>query len=940
MTRTVALFMLMIWTFGAVAGDRPFRLHPRLSENDYTKGKIIFKVKPQFRYACERTAIYLPSLNNMFARLGTGSLQRKFPRHEPPAQHVNGRGQRLADLSLIYELNYGSGLPIEKAINTLLADPAIEYAEPEYHMQPLYVPNDTLIANQYHLASVRAFQGWDISKGDSSIVIGITDTGTDPDHPDLVNQVKYNYADPVNGVDDDNDGYTDNFAGWDLGDNDNDPTCGNSLYHGSFTTGFSSATVDNVTGVAGTGFHCKYLPVKISSGGTLNKAYDGIVYAADHGCQIINCSWGSFGGGSFGQDVIDYATINMGRLVIGAAGNADNSDLFYPASYKYVLSVAGTDSTDGKWFDSSYGCTVDVCAPADKVYGTVFDDTYTTSSGTSFASPMVAGIAGLVMWQFPAYTPLQVAEQVRVTADPIDTVPGNAPYAYHLGRGRVNMFRALTETSAISVRMEDIAITDGNDEAFAANDTLSITSDIINWLNPVSNLTLTLTSNSPDVNILDSVVTIGAMASLATTNNNNDPFLVEISPSVPLNAQVEFRIMISDGAGYDDFQCLRLVLNVDYINVLVNDVGTSITSRGRIGYNAPNQSQGIGFTYDDGSSILFEGSLLVGDGGSRVSDQMFGDPVSVNDTDFVSIENVRLLDPSAQSDFDLYSRFNDDGAAGNKLEVTVTQRTYAWSNPADARYIIVYYTFRNDGTVPLSNLYAGIYADWDIGPSVVNNRAATDGALKMGYAWEDAPGGTYAGVKVLGSAPYNVYAVDNNGSNGSLGIYDGFTKPEKYMAMGTPRAMAGTSGAGGDVSVMTASGPHGILPGDSIRLGFALLAADSLPGLQAAAQAAEVKFLSITGIAQPEVIPFHLSEAYPNPAPAQAVFTLSLREPGEVVMEVIDARGRVVDVAQDGFLAAGMHTIRVQTLLLAEGIYIARLQAGRHVEARTLVIAR
>lgn len=550
----IQLLVLVLVVSNSKGSDKAkqnFRLAPALSSSDYIAGKIIFKVKPQFRSSCSRASISISSLNERLTVLNVAGIEKIFPNHQQPASATNSRGQKMADLSLIYELTFNPGIPIEKGVNILLQDEAIEYAEPKYTTKLLYTPNDTLLSLQYQLVNIRAFQGWDISKGDTNIVIGITDTGTDIDHPDLINQVKYNYADPINGIDDDSDGYIDNYRGWDLGDNDNDPTV--AAVHGSFVSGCSSAQADNITGIAGSGFFCKYLPIKIASGFTLTKAYEGIVYAADHGCQIINCSWGSFGGGQFGQDIVDYATINQNRLVVGAAGNSNSEDPFYPASYKNVLSVTGTNSADVKWANSSYGFNVDVSAPGKSVYSTIFDDTYTSSSGTSFSSPIVCGLAGIVMSHFPSLTPLQVAEQVRATCDDIDTIAGNAAYIQKLGKGRVNLFRALTETTAKSVRMDDIVITDNNDNAFAANDTLEITGTITNWLSPITGLTMTITCSSPDVTILDGTVNIASMATLAVTDNNSDPFTVKISPLVPLNSDAVFTITYTDGFGLYGF---------------------------------------------------------------------------------------------------------------------------------------------------------------------------------------------------------------------------------------------------------------------------------------------------------------------------------------------------------------------------------------------------
>ncbi|HKR03586.1 MAG TPA: S8/S53 family peptidase [Bacteroidia bacterium] len=872
-------------------------------------------------------------MNGKLSSLQTEFAEKKFPLHQPPAQERNSNGQQLADISLIYELKYNAAIPVEKAINILLQDESVEYAEPEYRAGLFYTPNDTGLASEYQLVNIHAFQGWDISKGDSSIVIGITDTGTDPDHPDLVNQVKYNYADPINGTDDDGDGYIDNFAGWDLGDNDNDPIV--SIVHGSFVAGCSAAEPDNITGIAGSGFFCRYLPIKISSGLVLTKAYEGIVYAADHGCQIINCSWGSVGGGQFGQDIIDYATINQNRLVVAASGNNNNDAPFYPASYKYVLSVTGTNSTDTKWGGSSFGSNIDVSAPGESVYSTIFDNYWSFSSGTSFSSPIVAGLAGIVMWHFPAFTPLQVAEQLRATCDDIDTVPGNAGYIHQLGKGRVNLFRALTE-SAKSVRMTDINITDNNDGAFAANDTLSITGEITNWLDPVTNLDITLTTNSPDVTVINGTVSAGNMATLASTNNNSNPFTVSISPSIPLNQPVIFTLTYTDAGGYNDFQCFDLVLNVDYINVLVNNVGTSITSKGRIGFNKSGQQQGIGFLFNDTNQVLYEACFLAGIDTSHVSDHMFGN--NIDDHDFVPQEYVRKIIPTVISDFDLYSTFNDDSAYANKLNVLTTQRTYAWSTPADANYIMIVYSIKNMGASTLDSLYAAIYCDWDIGANASQNKADVDLPLKLAYEWDVQPGGVYAGIKVLGFVPFNIYEFDNDGANGSMAIYGGFTKTEKYISMTTPRSPAGTAANGNDVSMMVASGPYSLNAGDSVQVGFALIAGDSLPVVIAAAHAAEIKYLTTVSVPEdPAALTFNLDQNYPNPFSENTVIRFSLPSSVSVDLSIYDVTGQKIMTVVNEKLSEGKHQYAVDSKNLNSGIYYFTLRAGDKVETRKLV---
>lgn len=936
--KTIRLIFLLLLS-GVFAGQESsaqnFRLPSHLSADDYLPGKIIFKVLPEYRSACRTAGVDVPLLSESLQSLSPIAIKKKFPRHEPPALERNERGDPFIDLSVIYEIEFASYIPLEKAINRILATGKVAYAEPVYKNYPAYFPNDPDTASQYYLSLIQAYDAWDISKGDSNLVVGVTDTGTDLDHPDLAAGIKYNYNDPINGIDDDNDGYTDNFMGWDVGQNDNDPSV--DLVHGSFVCGLAGAVTDNATGMAGPGFNVRYLPVKISLNQILVAAYEGIVYAADHGCHIINCSWGSFASSQLGQDIVDYATFNKNALVVGAAGNSgapgnQNAESpFYPASYKNVLSVTGTNNTDTRWVNSSYGVNIDISAPGEAVYSTIFDNTYSTSSGTSFAAPIVAAAAALIKTQFPTYTPHQIAEQLRATSDDIYSIAGNIPFDKKLGKGRLNMYRALTENPK-SVRMTDYSITDNNDNAFAGNDTLDIVVDLTNYLQPLSNLSVSLTASLPGIVVLNGNINPGAMATLATYDNSTSPFRVRIDPSVPLNSRVIFMLNFSDGS-YSDWQSFELVVNVDYINVLVNDVGTSITSKSRIGYNA-TQSQGIGFTYNDGPSLLYEGGLMIGTDIVKVSDQIFGDPTSVTSTDFVSMVNVHRVIPSVFSDFDLDSRYNDNGAGVNTLNIQVNQRTYAWSAIPDEKYIIVEYIISNQGVADLQNLYAGIYSDWDIG-AVTDNKGEYDAGNKMGYAFNTGAPTYYAAVKQLTSGGNNCYALDNDGAGGTIGIYNGFTKEEKYLTMSTPRASSG--GSGNDVSLTLASGPHTIAVGDSVKVAFALIGGESLASIQGSASAAQVKYnaLSVAELSSPGAT--QLFQNFPNPFISETTLNYSLSGADRVTFDIIDLTGRLVGQYVREAVNPGNYSLEVNTNSWSRGIYFCRMSAGNYIKVVQMV---
>jgi serine protease len=921
--KKVILCCFFIFSLFGSAYSQYFRIQANVPAEDIVQGKLVFKVKPIYNTLCRHNGVDIKEVNESLRIAGVTSIVKKYPNHVSPAGSLNRNGYEMVDLSTIYEAEFNPEIPVEKLLNNLLATGKLQYAEPVYKMHLLFYPNDPDTASQYYLSIIHAYDAWDVAQGDSNFVVGVTDTGTDLDHPDLAAGIAYNYADPVNGVDDDADGYVDNFMGWDLGQNDNDPSI--DIVHGSFVCGLAGAVTNNGTGIAAAGFKSRFLPIKISNNGVLTVAYDGIVYAADHNCTVINCSWGSFGGGQFGQDIIDYATINKNCLVVAASGNSNSEAPFFPASYNNVLSVTGTNNTDTKWVNSSYGAFVDVSAPGEGIYSTIFDNGYSFSSGTSFASPIVAGAAALVRTQFAFYTPGQIAEQLRATSDDIYSIAGNIPYLYKLGKGRINMYRALTETPK-SVRMLSFNATDNNDNAFSGGDTLDITVFLRNYLEPLANLNVSLSCSDPNISILSGTINPGAMATLADYDNTGNPFRVIISNSVPFNTKATFILTFNDGA-YTDWQIFDIVVNVDYINVLVNDVGTSITSKGRIGYNEPAQVQGIGFTYNDGPSLLYESGLLVGTDTAKVSDHIFDAPVSVTNNDFISLVNVHRIIPTVHSDFDLESRFNDDGAGSDLLQVNIGQKTFAWSDPVNSKYIIVEYTLLNTGTNSLDNLFAGIYADWDIG-NVIDNRAEYDAGLKMGYCFNTGTPTYYTAVKQLDAAGNNYYGIDNDGSAGSVGIYDGFTKAEKYLTMSTPRTAAGQAGSGNDVSMMIASGPHSIPAGDSSKVAFALIAGEDLASIQASAAAAQIKYATLNSVVQlPAIIP-GLQQALPNPFQDAVAINYGVSRNQNVLIEIFDVLGSKVQTLVNKQLPAGNYTVTLKGNKLADGIYYCRMISG------------
>ena len=910
--------------------------------------RLVVRVLPEYRDLCSSTGIADPKFQEAVQHLQAASVQRKYPQLRQPSVAVNRYGRKPIDMSLVYEVRFNPSFTLSEAIQSLLSTGILAYAEPLYLHELDYTPNDPDITSQYHINKIQAPAAWDIQKGDTNISVGIVDSGTDWDHPDLEDNIKYNYADPIDGIDNDADGYIDNFRGWDVSENDNNPMVVNQD-HGSHVSGCAAATTDNGVGVASPAFRCRFVGVKSSLDGSttsIDNGYDGIVYAATvANCDIVNCSWGRAGGpSSFENDVIDLVTFDYDALVVAAAGNSSSDMDHYPSSYPRAFSVASTTITDGKSGFSNYGYNVDIAAPGSNIYSTVYNNNYVSYSGTSMASPVVAGCAALVKSQFPAMGALQIAEQLRTTSDNIYTVSGNSAYRDKLGKGRVNLFRAVSDSLSPGVIVEQINTRDGNDGVFVIGDTLSFVATFKNMLRPTTALTCSMTTGTPTyMQVIQSNFNIGALGTLDTISNFSVPFQAIVKAGTPTNQSVTFRLVLTDGSWTDAF-AFRVTVNVDYINIGINDVATTITSKGMIGYNQSGQIEGIGFTYMGGPTILYEMGLMIGASGTQVSDNVRGDGGSY-DSDFSSYLTVSGQEPGTVSDFDAYGQFVDNGTTSSTpLPVLVSHRAYAWAAPAaDRKYIIVDYTIRNNGVNTLNNLYAGLFADWDI-PQYGNNKSDTDAGRKMGYTWSTDAGGLWAGMKLLTSGGFNHYAVDNvTGGNGGLDLSDGFSNTEKYSALSSSQSPAGnTASTGNDVIDVVSSGPFTLAAGDSIRVAFALIAGEDLTMIQASADAAQVRWdntVLTTGlIALPSSETFGLSTIYPNPAGSNAMLRFTLDRSGKVELSIYNALGDRVQSVLAQTLGAGSYSTGVDLNKLESGTYFVRLTCDGQSATRPLQV--
>lgn len=412
------------------------------------------------------------------------------------AAHEAIDAERIRVLPLIgAELMKLNEMDVPTAVAHYQARAEVEFVEPDYVVhtigaRPTTIPNDPEFSELWGMdntgqtggtpdADIDAVEAWEIQTGDSTLIIGVLDTGTDISHPDLAGNVWTNPGEvPANGVDDDGNGYIDDVNGWDFYNDDN--TVYDSRFtddHGTHVSGTIAAVGDNGVGTVGVNWRAQILPVKFigPNGGTISDAIDAIGYAIENGARLTSNSWG---GGDFSQALHGAiaASGDAGMLFVAAAGNDSHNNDFertYPASYGLdnIIAVAATDDSDALAPFSNYGATtVDLGAPGDDILSTIPDSSYRSFDGTSMAAPHVSGVAALIHAEFPSLTHLEVRQRLVLSGDLVSSLEGLT------GTGRrLNAASALDRDATAPAAVTDLRVIGGSTTA---------TSLLLEWTAP------------------------------------------------------------------------------------------------------------------------------------------------------------------------------------------------------------------------------------------------------------------------------------------------------------------------------------------------------------------------------------------------------------------------------------------------------------------------
>jgi len=412
----------------------------------HTAGKVLVKFRPaaisDAAYRAER-AISEQHSPTTAANLNPASSLHALSQAANLRDLLTSVGAQDARLlwagSGTYALQVGANADLAGVLQTLQANPAVEYAEPDYRYTlsgkvaaPLQgpaaapnaaavTPNDPIYGQQWYIQQTLVDQAWGITTGSDAVLVAVIDTGVSTDHPDLSGKIVggYNFVDR-------NNNYTDRDG------------------HGTLCAGIIGANGNNGTGTAGISWGVKILALKAltEQGGSSEDIADAIRYAADKGARVANLSLGGPQRSQAMGDAVQYAD-SKGMLVVAASGNDPSGKPSYPAGFDQALAVGATARGDTFTGFSSFGPYVDISSPGVGMWGPSVDSSgrnnYIAENGTSFSSPTVVGIAALMLSVNPGLTNKQMFTILENSADDI----GTAGWDEHYGRGRVNALKAV-----------------------------------------------------------------------------------------------------------------------------------------------------------------------------------------------------------------------------------------------------------------------------------------------------------------------------------------------------------------------------------------------------------------------------------------------------------------------------------------------------------------
>ncbi|MEL7833495.1 S8/S53 family peptidase [Fodinibius sp. Rm-B-1B1-1] len=919
------------------------------------------------------------------------------PRAQQIVKTQNVSGTR--NVLRIQEIIFSNNIDPAQLASKLNRMPGVTYAEPKYIRYMNEEPNDEKYQqSQQENFNYHNFpNAWDLSKGSSDIIIAIVDGGVDYMHPELnenlwVNQdeippIVFSQADQngdgevtppealtylqdngtdynsdgeitledalhedsdfTDNTDTDNNDFTDDLFGWDFWESgssiqnitqDNNPIH-DATDHGTHVAGIAAAETNNGEGIAGAAYNATYMPIKAGGAPGFDDAigfgYEGILYAAGNGADIINCSWSGGSASQAEEDIIELAT-QMGALVVAAAGN-EATRTGYPARYDKSLAVGSVEPDDNKATYSNFGYNLDVLATGTDILSTSYNNNYISKTGTSMSTPVVSGLAALVKDVNPSWDPERIGMQIRGSASYIDKT--NSSFEHQLGHGAINAYEALnTNLPGMKIVSQEFLNSNGNKLALGEEGTIEL--QITNVANDTPALQVELESiNESDVQLSNTNQQLGNFAKGDTVDLS---FPVTIPTNFDLTEMPTFRLeFIDQNMDYNNFNAF-IYEDMFFEAIAGNNVKTSFGAEGTWGFSDPLAGRGgVGFIprypdgtggFDEGDNLLFEGGLMM-----TFNSQLFDAVRTANggvSRDFLPEDAVTVLPiENGLRGSTQFTTLND-----STRRAKVELETFAYDDPAISNVVFAKYTITNPSDfLVMEDMYVGLFNDWDIGNNSGNNNIAFNESDSLLYISDAASSSTQPVVAVAHLGPLaSALAIDNTieGQQDSVtfGIYDGFTDNEKEASL-TARTVR-TNIQNTDVSAVTSSGPYTLNPGAKITVGFIYAFGDDLNELRtqiAEARTRNLFAVSPAGRATSEEIPqqTELFQNYPNPFNEKTEVRFNLSQDSHIRITIFDVLGRKVRQLANTNFKAGEHYLPFDAPNLSSGVYFIQLETDQ-----------
>jgi subtilisin family serine protease len=850
-------------------------------------------------------------------------------------------------------------------------------------------------SKEWNISLINAPAVWNLGFTGAGVVVGHFDTGVNYTHFDLADHIWIN-SDEIanNSVDDDGNGYVDDRYGYDFSGPDGDPRDDGG--HGTHTAGTvaSDGTAGDSCGVAPDAqiMGCKVLDG--SGNGTEADVWEAIAYAVNNGARVMTFSIGWMHAWSPDRQAWRNsfnAALSAGLVAAVASGNErsggdpapDNvrtpGDVpppwFHPGQtlhggYSDVVTVGATTSSDNiagfssygpvswesisPWLDYPYNPEMglkdpDVSAPGDNVTSCSYtsNNGYLSGwSGTSMATPHVAGLMALLISKNQSLTPAQVDSIIELTA--VDK--GAAGKDNDYGAGRIDCLAAINlvptnDKPYVFKQSHQVDDWGGDmDGVLDPGETADLIVTLMNSGLDATNVDATLRESDPYVSLTDSFSTFGNIPSGTNKDNSANPYTIVVDPSACDGYSVPFTLHITADGGYTNDVSFSLTIGETPSNWQTHNVGNvrlTVTGFGALGFDGID-GNGDGFQYPKNVNHLYYGSMIAGNSSSYVVDRFYNDQSSA-DTDWETrlCQGLRF-GQQVYSDQDGWVRYEDTGHPTPK-ELQITQDSWAWGTAPHNDYVIIRYTMFNGGNSTLSGMYLGQFADFDMGADPRTNYAGTDATRRLSYMYPSASG-PYVGIRLLDpKTAANLSCIDHD-----LYVYSGMTEQNKIDFLDATLKQAASDRAY-DWSVMVSAGPYDLAPGDTAIVAVVIVGGDNLADIQGNSDDAQAEYDGVgihEGVSGPATArSLALYQNSPNPFSSATRIEFSTPGKGTGSLQIFDATGRVVR----SFKAASAGSSRQSVLWdgtddagkrLANGVYFYELTwSGRSI-SKKMVIAR